>query len=58
MNSKLNLFIKLFIFNYFQVYIAASRTFKYNIYVFSMSFKNSYGCIGMFGDTLIVDDYN
>ena len=57
MNSKLSPFIMLLIFNHFQVYLAASRTCKYNIYVFSMSFKNSYGCIGIFGDTYFVDDY-
>ena len=58
MNSKLYPFIILFIFNHFQVNLAASRTCKRNIYVFSIPFKNSYGCIGIFGDTYIVDDYN
>ena len=56
MNSKLSPFM-LFIFNHFQVHLAASRTCKYNIYVFSMPFKNRYGCIGMFGVTYLVDDY-
>ena len=58
MNNKLSPFIILFIFIHFQVYLAASRTCKYNIYVFSMPFQNRYGCIGIFGDTYIVDDYN
>ena len=58
MNNKLSPFIILFIFKHYQVYLAASRTCKYNIYVFGMPFKNSYGFIGIFGDTFIVDDYN
>ena len=32
--------------------------FLYNIYVFSIPFKNSYGCIGIIGDTYIVDNKN
>ena len=58
MNSKLPPFIISFIFNQFQVYLAASRTCKCNMYVFSIPFKNSYGCIGIFGDTYIVDDHD
>ena len=46
-----------FIFSNFQVYLAASSICKLNIYVFSIPFKNSYGCIDIFGDTYIVDDY-
>ena len=58
MNSKLFQFILLFIFDHFQVYLAALRICKRNRYVFSIPFKNSYGCIGIFGDTFIVDNYN
>ena len=57
-NSKLSPFIILIVYNHFQVYLAGSRTCKWKIYVFSIPFKNSYGCIGIFGDTYIIDDYN
>ena len=46
-----------YFFNHFQVYLAASRTCKCNTYVFIIPLKNSYGCIGIFGDIYIVDDY-
>ena len=58
MNSKLYSFIIMFIFNHFQVYLAASCTCKRNIYVFSIPFKISFGSIGIFGYTYIVYDYN
>ena len=57
-NSKLtanSIIIILFIFNHFQVYLAASHTCKWNIYDFSIPFKNTYGCIGIFGShTLLI----
>ena len=62
MNSKLSPFVLFFlsfiIFKFIWQYQVPVNDIYIYIYVFSIPFKNSYDCIGIFGDTCIVDDYN
>ena len=58
MNSKLSPLIIFFLSLIISKFIWQHQVPVNEVYVFSIPFKNSYGCIGIFGDTYIIDDYN